>query len=227
MVSPRLNLTQFDAVIFDMDGVLINSEPLWEESDLSFFQRNLHLAGYNQIYRRQFIGMPMKEEMRIIAADFRLRNDRISQIIEARKQSLLNIYRDKLELFPQTEDLLTRLFGKKKMAIASSSPLELIDFVVHRFGIKRFFSVLASGEEVARGKPFPDVFLYAARKLMVPPARCLVVEDSLYGIKAAKAAGMKVVALMHTVQDKDALSRADWVFPDTAALYKKIASLKI
>lgn len=220
----KLDITQFDAFIFDMDGVLINSEPLWEESDLKVFQKEIGLAGYTKEYRTQFLSMPMADEIKIVAADFKIANDRIPSILEARRKSLMELYQEKLELFPSALSLLEYFSQEKKIALASSSSFKLINFVVDRFNIRKYFAVLASGEEVVHGKPFPDVFLHAARKLMIKPEKCLVIEDSVNGVKAGKAAGMKVVALLQTVKKKEAFPNADWVFDNLASLQGKLNS---
>lgn len=217
-----LRIDDFEAIIFDMDGVLINSEPLWEESDLRVFQKELGIAAYTKEYRTQFLGMPMEDEMKIVAADFRIAQGMTPRIIEARKKSLMELYREKLELFPGARELLEFFSGKKKIALASSSSLDLINSVFDRLCIRRYFHACASGEEVQHGKPFPDVFLLAARRLMVNPAKCLVVEDSVNGVRAGKAAGMKVAAMLQTLDQKEAFSNADWVFDDLTSLHKKL-----
>lgn len=220
----RFSLKQFGAVIFDMDGVLINSEPLWEESDLKVFKKEIGLTGYTKEYRAQFLGMPMEDEIKVVAADFKIARDRIPSILEARRKSLMELYRERLELFEGALELLEYFSRDKKIALASSSSLDLINFVVDRFNIRKYFEVLVSGEEVAHGKPFPDVFLLAARKLMVKPEKCLVIEDSVNGVKAGKAAGMKVIAVLQTFKEQESFSCADWVFDDLVSLHKKLGA---
>ena len=222
-----LHLKQFDAIIFDMDGVLVNSEPLWEESDIRIFQKEFGVGAYTKEYRTQFLGMSMEEEMKIIVADFKIAQNRIPRIIEARRNSLMGLYQDRLELFLGTRKLLQYFHGKKKTALASSSSLDLIGAVMERFKLGKYFDVLVSSQEVRHGKPFPDIFLYAARKLMVNPTKCLVIEDSVNGIRAGKAAGMKVVAVMQTIKDKEALSQADWIFDDLQSFYAKVVKQKV
>lgn len=218
-------LKNFDAVIFDMDGTLVDSEPIWEEVDMRVFHEGLGLLTHTKEYRKRFIGMGMGEdEFRAILADFKLAQEALPKIVDTRKKLLMELYNERLELFQGARELLETLSPKKKLALASSSSLDLINCVVDRFHIRDYFRVLVSVEEVAHGKPFPDIFLYTARKLMTNPTRCLVVEDSVHGIRAGKTAGMSVVAVRQTVKDKEGLSQADWIFDDIVAFSHELYS---
>jgi len=120
-------------------------------------------------------------------------------------------YREQLPLVPGAVDAVRRLAARWPLGVASSSNRELIDLVLELSGLAQFFRVTLSSEEVPRGKPAPDVYLEATRRLGVPPERCAAVEDSRNGIRAAKAAGMRVVAIPnpHFPPDEAALELAD------------------
>ena len=122
-------------------------------------------------------------------------------------------YRRELPLIPGAEQAVQRLAARWPLALASSSNRELIDLVLESSGLGRYFEASVSSEEVARGKPAPDVFLEAARRLDVPAGRCAAVEDSGNGIRAAHAAGMRVLAIpnLRYPPPDDALALADVV----------------
>jgi HAD superfamily hydrolase (TIGR01509 family) len=122
-------------------------------------------------------------------------------------------YRTEIPLIPGAEQAVERLAARWPLALASSSNRELIDLVLTESGLGRFFRASVSSEEVARGKPAPDVFLEAARRLDTAPTRCAAIEDSENGILAAKAAGMRTIAIPNPQYPphEDALTSADLV----------------
>jgi HAD superfamily hydrolase (TIGR01509 family) len=130
------------------------------------------------------------------------------------------VYREELPLLDGAVEAVEALAARWPLGLASSSNRELIDLVLRVSGLERWFAATVSSEEVPRGKPAPDVYLEAARRLGVPPGRCTAVEDSENGIRSAKAAGMRVVAIPNPQYPpaEDALAAADVVLPAVAAL---------
>jgi HAD superfamily hydrolase (TIGR01509 family) len=137
---------------------------------------------------------------------------------------LEQIYRDDLPLFDGAVAVVERLAARWPLGLASSSNRELIDLVLELSGLTRHFRVTLSSEEVSRGKPAPDVYLEAARRLQVAPERCAAVEDSENGIKAATAAGMRVLAIPnpHYPPAEDALAQAGAVITSLEELTPKL-----
>jgi HAD superfamily hydrolase (TIGR01509 family) len=133
---------------------------------------------------------------------------------------LERIYRNNLPVIPGARAAVERLAARWPLALASSSNRELIDLALELMGIADRFQATVSSEEVARGKPAPDVYLEAARRLGVDPTNAAAIEDSHNGIRAAKAAGMRVVAIpnRHFPPDEDALAQADVVLDSPAEL---------
>jgi HAD superfamily hydrolase (TIGR01509 family) len=125
-----------------------------------------------------------------------------------------------LPALPGAREAIERLAARWPLGLASSSNRELIDLTLDLLGVHRLFAATVSSEEVARGKPAPDVYLEAARRLHVDPRTAAAVEDSANGILAAKAAGMRVLAIpnAHFPPGEDVLAQADAVLPDLAAL---------
>jgi HAD superfamily hydrolase (TIGR01509 family) len=181
------------AVLFDLDGTLIDSEGNYSVSD------TIILAEYGIVFddqlRRNMIGRGVEEFLRILRDDFGVTED--PEILLAKKNaSYLEVARKNTRVFPEMLELLGALKKREvPMAVASGSPREVIREMLEMCGISSFFEAAVSSEETARGKPFPDVFIEAARRLGIPPGDCLVVEDSPFGVEAALAAGMRVVAI--------------------------------
>lgn len=185
--------THFDAFVFDMDGLLVNSEPLWFHIETSALERRGKI--YNPSVQKQLVGMRMDEFWANMVRLYDL-SDSPQDII--REVTALMIERVPYEVTPQpgASELLEYLQRRGvAMAIASSSPRPIIDAVVTSQQWDRFFPIHVSGDEVPRGKPAPDVYLEAARQLGVDPTRCLALEDSPNGARAAVTAGMTCFAV--------------------------------
>ena len=181
------------AVIFDMDGVMIDSEPLWEKAERILLARRG--IDYNPTYRDKIVGLNQKDSGRLLKETFNL-PETIEELLAERINLIVRIYEEELELIPSLKTILKEL--KKSgflLALASSSPLRVINLVLNRFSLNEFFSVVVSGESVEFGKPHPDIYLYTAKKLRVEPEECVVIEDSINGVKSAKSAGMLCIAI--------------------------------
>ncbi len=133
---------------------------------------------------------------------------------------LQRLYRERLPIIPGAREAVERLAERWPLALASSSNRELIDLALELMGIAHLFKATVSSEEVGRGKPAPDVYLEAARRLDVEANRAAAIEDSHNGIRAAKAAGMRVIAIpnQHFPPDEEALAQADVVLDSLAGL---------
>ena len=199
-----------DAVVFDMDGVLIESEEIWDAVREVYVRERG--GRYDDEIQRAMMGMSSHEWSRYLHETAGL--DESSETINAEiVQRMLAAYRERLPLVDGAVEAVRRLAAHFPLAVASSSNRPLIDTVLEVSGLESSFQATVSSEEVARGKPAPDVYLEAARRLGVAPGRCAAVEDSHNGIRSAKAAGMRVVAIPNPsyAPDADALAQADVV----------------
>jgi HAD superfamily hydrolase (TIGR01509 family) len=205
------------AVIFDLDGVLVDSEQLWDDARRELVRERG--GTWRPDATRAMMGMSSLEWSRYMRDEIGLREppEEISAEVVRR---LEEIYRRELPLVEGAREAVERLAARWPLALASSSNRELIDLVLELSGLARHFRVTVSSEEVARGKPAPDVYLEAARRLGVPPERCAAIEDSENGIRSAKAAGMRVLAIPnpHYPPEDDALALADEVLRSIAEL---------
>jgi HAD superfamily hydrolase (TIGR01509 family) len=184
--------SQIQAVVFDLDGVLIDSEQLWDEvrEDLA------HERGGRWHDRAQadMMGMSSTEWSRYMHEVIGLAESP-EEINAEVVRRLLARYRESLPLLPGAAEAVERLAVVWPLGLASSSNREVIDVVLEQAGIAQHFRATVSSEEVEHGKPAPDVYLEAARRLGVPASRCAAVEDSRNGIRSARAAGMRVIAI--------------------------------
>lgn len=193
------------AVIFDMDGVIVDSEPLHERAYREIFRE----MGYGDAHGIHFPDYYGKTD-RALWVDFIARHrprQSIDELLAWKQQRLIDLLRDEEPVFEKLPDLVEKLAARYPLAVASGSAHPVIDEVLAIRQLRRFFSVLVSSTDVPQGKPAPDIFLRAAALLEVPPARCVVVEDSIAGVEGALAAGMRVVAIANTVAP-DQLTRA-------------------
>jgi HAD superfamily hydrolase (TIGR01509 family) len=196
------------AVVFDLDGVLLDSEHVWDEAR----QRLAEERGgrWHEQASRDMMGMSSLEWSRYMHDVIGLPEppEEISAEVVRRLEA---IYREDLPLFDGAVEAVERLAARWPLGLASSSNRELIDLVLELSRLARYFKATVSSEEVARGKPAPDVYLEVARRLQAPAERCAAVEDSENGIRSAKAAGMRVLAIPNPLYPPapDALALAD------------------
>jgi HAD superfamily hydrolase (TIGR01509 family) len=206
-----------EAVGFDLDGVLIDSEPVWEEVRRGLVaERGGHWAPDAQ---RRLMGMSTPEWARYLSQDLGvgLPPDQVAAMVIDRMAAR---YREQLPLMPGAVEAVQRLAARWPLGLASSAPAVLIDTVLEAAGLRPYFQVTMSTEQVPHGKPAPDIYLAVTSRLGVEPVRCAAVEDSSNGLRSAAAAGMRVIAIPHPryPPDPDALARASLVLPSLAEL---------
>jgi HAD superfamily hydrolase (TIGR01509 family) len=205
------------AVIFDLDGVLLDSEQVWDAVRQQLTEERG--GRWHKRAQAEMMGMSSPEWSRYMHDELGVR-DAPEEISAEVVRRLEDAYRRRLPLIDGAREAVERLAARWPLGLASSSNRELIDLALEVSGLGRFFGATVSSEEVARGKPAPDVYRETARRLGVPPARCAAVEDSRNGIRAAKAAGMRVVALpnRHFPPDEATLELADVALASLAGL---------
>ncbi|WP_040781991.1 HAD family hydrolase [Rhodococcus ruber] len=200
------------AVVFDLDGVLIDSEPLWEQV------RRQVVAEYGGRWtdeaQSRLMGMSTPEWARYLSDGLGvdLPPDDVAALVIERMGAG---YADRLPLIPGAVEAVRAMAARWPLGLASSSPQALIEAVLDAAALGDVFTVALSTEGVARGKPAPDIYLTVAERLGTNPARCAAVEDSSNGLRSAAAAGMRVIAIPHPryPPDPDALALAGLVLP--------------
>ena len=206
-----------DAVVFDLDGLLVDSEQVWDEARRDLVRDTG--GTWREEATRDMMGMSAPEWSRYVhdRLEVPLSPEEINEEVVRRLQER---YRTELPLLPGAREAVQRLAERWPLGLASSSNRPVIDAVLDSMGVSDLFQATVSSEEVGRGKPAPDVYLEAARRLSVDPTRTAAVEDSENGIRSAHAAGMRVVTIpnAHFPPRGDALALADVVLDDLRAL---------
>ncbi|MHC4624314.1 MAG: HAD family hydrolase [Planctomycetota bacterium] len=195
-------------IIFDLDGVLIDTADFHKQSWFDLAEKE----GFeitSQFFYETF-GMQNYQIIPILAKRD-LPPEEINRLSKWKEQRYRNLIEDAQILAAGADALLVDLKQHGfLLAIGSSAPRKNMDFVLERIGVADYFDALVVGEDVKNGKPAPDTFLKAAERLSLPPARCVVVEDAVAGVQAAKSAGMSVIALTTTRPRKE-LHQADLI----------------
>ncbi|HZM18765.1 MAG TPA: HAD family phosphatase [Gaiellaceae bacterium] len=181
-----------DAVVFDLDGLLLDTEQLWDEVREGLVRERG--GRWHDRAQADMMGMSSKEWSRYLHEELGLAEppEELNRIVVERMEDR---YRQQLPLIDGAAEAVRRLAGRWPLGLASSSNRPLIDLALDLMGVAELFRATVSSEEVDRGKPAPDVYLEATRRLGVEPENAVAVEDSASGIRSAKAAGLGVVAI--------------------------------
>jgi HAD superfamily hydrolase (TIGR01509 family) len=186
------DITSVAAVVFDLDGVILDPEQLWDEVREGLARERG--GRWSDKAQADMMGMSSTEWSRYMHEAVGLAEppEEINREVVRR---MLDRYAERLPLIDGAVEAVERIAARWPLGLASSSNRELIDRALEASGLARHFRATVSSEEVARGKPAPDVYLEAARRLGIEPTECAAIEDSANGIRSAHAAGMRVVAI--------------------------------
>lgn len=204
----------FEAVIFDMDGVLVNSEPFYAEVEQKNFSR-LGLT-ISEEEHQTYQGTATDRMWQLIKERHGV-NQTVKELVEMTNNLVTPYFQslEKIEPMPGVKILIKQLKEKGMiLAVASSSYSDVIEIILQKTGLKKYFEVVVDSQMAGSSKPEPDIFLLAANKLNVKPEKCLVIEDSKNGIAAAKSAGMFCVAFAGPGSELQDQSQADLVISD-------------
>ena len=186
-------LARFEAVIFDLDGVLADSEPWWKQIDAKLLAE--YGVNYRGEYHQNVLGVSYLVAVEFYKNAFNL-SASVEELMRRRGEIATDFFAKRVGLFPSAKTTLQQLSDMKlQLAVATSSVSASARPFIERTGIRNFFRVIVTGDEVQRGKPDPDIYLRTAKRLGISPEACLVIEDALAGVAAAKAANMRVAAI--------------------------------
>ena len=217
LVTSRDQTQRIAAVIFDLDGLLVDSEAVWDDVRKEFTEQNG--GRWHERAQRDMMGMSSGEWSRYVRDELGVAMEP-GQISQAVADRVADVYRERLPLLPGAVEAVRTLADEWPRGLASSSNRHVIDLVLELAGIAHEFQATVSSEEVGAGKPAPDVYLAAAKRLDVDPADCAAIEDSTNGIRSAHAAGMAVIAVPNRdfPPEADAVTLADEVLDSLTEL---------
>lgn len=212
------------AVVFDMDGVIVDSEAHWKDMEAAFFREAV--PGWSEAAHERIVGMGVEDVFHHLEKEYDLVMSK-HEFIERCDLVAKRVYREAVDCADGFLDLARGLKHRgTKTAIASSSPQRWIDMVVDRFALSPLLDAVVSADDVGgRTKPQPDIYLEAAARLGLPTVECLAVEDSAIGVLAAKRAGFKVAAFRTRHNQGQDLTHADFELSGFSGLdYEKLAA---
>jgi beta-phosphoglucomutase family hydrolase len=198
-------------VIFDMDGVLADTEPIHFESWVKL-GKEIGVEFTKELFEQTLGQQSPTITRRLVGGG--IDQNLIEKWADLKEQYYRDMVQNKLQPLPGAVELIKRLKSKGfKLAVGSSAPPENVELLLNSLKIKKYFDVIITAEDVEKGKPEPDVFLKASNILKIKPKNCVVIEDAPVGIEAAKRAGMKSIALT-TTHDKEELQAAQMIMKD-------------
>ena len=201
----------FYAAIFDLDGVLADSEPWWNQIDAKLLAE--YGVSYRGEYHRNVLGVSYRLAVEFYKNAFHI-SAAVEELMRRRGEIATDFFANRVDLFPFAKATLAQLREMKlPLGVATSSVSASARPLLDRIGIRGLFNVVITGDEAQQGKPHPDIYLRAAKKLGISPEACLVIEDSLAGIAAGKGANMRVAAIpdRRFVDPREYEKEADYV----------------
>jgi len=206
-----------NAVIFDMDGVIVDSEIHWKTTEGYFLQSLIPTWNIND--QDKILGLGVHDLYALLASTYQLQKTK-EQFLELYQEMANVIYGEKVSLIEGFTELLSVLHANHiPVALASSSPWTWINIMLERFNLRESFQAIVSADELeGEGKPSPAIYLLTAKQLGVSPTRCIAIEDSKNGVLSAKNAGMYCIGFRNGFNDEQDLSRADMIIQHFAEL---------
>ncbi len=205
-----------------MDGVIVDSEHHHHKTEIATFK---HFGiNLDPELNRKYKGVPLRKHFSSLVEELKLKTS-LDDLLKKQNENLEKVFSINADLFEGVKETLEKLKGKFKIALATSSQKYFVEIVLKRFKIEKYFNILVTADDITKGKPDPEIFLKTARLLEMEPSSCVVVEDSIAGMKAAKRAGMLLIA--HKVDHNKDLdfSLADFVIEDLREISKIIKEI--
>jgi len=184
---------RYRAVVFDMDGLLLDTELLWHSAETALFER--HGGTFSWEDKLTVIGTDFGFTGRYFAERLDLAPEHGASLVDEMVDLMHDQLRVQVSHRPGALELIARLRGRTRLGLASNSPRRLVDAALATAGVTDAFEVIVTADDVARSKPAPDLYLLACERLGVPPGEALALEDSPSGVAAAKAAGLTCIAV--------------------------------
>ncbi len=212
---------KYKAVIFDLDGTLIDSMQIWRQVDTEFLgSRGIGVP--SDLFEHLPMGNSFVQTAQYFKDRFGLK-DSVDSIMQEWTQMVTHHYETDIPLKDEAREFIESLVEQKiKVGLGTSNSHFLAQKVLSRNGIWQYFESVVTGEQVKLGKPFPDIYLKAAKELEITPNDCLVIEDTLSGVRAGKAAGMDVFAIF----DQDSIEHHEIIKTEADGFYHSFAQIR-
>ena len=201
-------MKKFSAIIFDMDGVIVDSEPLHQKAFEDLFAELGRKHDHGVVFS-EHIGLSDGSTLRAFLQKTGLKHD-LADLNKRKMNYFLRYLREHRPIFKELHELIPTLAKRYKLGVATSSPHHVVDVVMEISGLRPHFTALVAREDIRFPKPDPEIYFTTARKLGIRPSTCCVIEDSTHGVQAAKMAGMTCIGLTTSLTPEQ-LSRADLV----------------
>lgn len=206
------------AVIFDMDGVIVDTNPFHKTSLKQFCEKYGYRLSDDELINRIY-GRTNNDWIRNIFGE--LTKEKILELGEEKEEMFRTLYKDHIQALNGLEEFLKKLKAENiPVAIGTSAPRSNVDFILEHTGLEKYFDAILDQSHVENGKPNPEIYLKAAAALGFDPAKCIVFEDSLSGVEAGQRAGCKVVGVT-TTHSPEELSHTDFIINDFVGLEPK------
>jgi HAD superfamily hydrolase (TIGR01509 family) len=204
-----MNPSPLQALLFDFDGVLFDTEPVyWSVARRQSRERGL--AEPSQETLNRMMGIGRLHSMRILIEETGFKDVTPQQLLAEREVMMVDLYsRGGLEPMPGTREILARFHGRLKLAIATNSPIKLVSILLKQLDLARFFDVVQTGDDIVHGKPDPEIYLKTISRLGVEANRCVVIEDTSPGCTSGHRAGARVIAVPNELTNRQNFSVAD------------------
>jgi len=206
-----------EAIIFDMDGVLINSTKyIWESFNALLKNEGIHFSNKDI---KKYLGKSLRDNLQSWKKEYGIKDYSLEEFSKQAGEMELSLAKKELHPNKKLNYFLEKAKEKViKLAVATSSLRWRAEKILNLLNIRRYLDILVTAEDVEKHKPHPEIFLEAAKQLGVPPENCVVIEDAKSGIKAAKAGGMKAIGLINDYNSKKELREADLIIKDLSEL---------
>ncbi len=212
----------FKAIIFDLDGLLIDSESIYRKISYRMaddFGKTLH----DGIWAKQMGRSPL-ESLTIFREELGIASHTAQELVDMRNVMLDEAFRNSLELLPGAMEILDAFRGRLRLAIATGSPRKLMELAMARFGIGEYFEFMLPSDGITRGKPDPQIYLETVSALGLRPEECFVLEDSSNGVVSGHRAGCRVIAVPSIYTRNQDFTLADYVVADLCGAIRLIES---
>lgn len=212
------------AFIFDMDGVIVDSEPLHIQSEIFLLKKHGVNVTHEDLY--EFMGNTVVYMFQTLKKRYKM-DVSVETLCHEKDALYIPLLKERGEAVPYIREILKKLYEKKiPLALASSSPGKFIDIVLDTLNIRPYFQYIISGEELKESKPHPEIFLNSAKNLNVSPENCCVIEDSYSGVTAAKRANMKCIGFENIHSGDQDLSQSDVTIDSLETFFEAVQKIE-